>query len=163
MRSLPCYLAKHHVSSHSSLSPSGHSSQVILGVSLSLGALHPVFTSSVSGSQAFNEDKDKYPPPYPRTSGIYVPSGTNISISAQDSPHKAHMPVFSCKLLPQRYYDNLFLKYFHLQSPSFQNLNAINLSGFHQLIPSLPSTQGRWGMESQAVCPKHACPTPTIW
>lgn len=125
------------------------------------------FINSVSGSQATSKDEDKYPPPYPRTPGVYTPSGTNISICAQDSPHKAHIPVFSCKLLPWRHNDKLFYKYFHLQSPSSQDLNAINLSGLHQPIPPsfcAPLTQGRWSMESQAVCPKHTtCPTLTTW
>lgn len=126
--------------------------------------LHSVITNSVSGSQSCSEDEDKHPAPCPRTPGIYIHSGTKISICAQKSPHNTHTPVFSCKPLPQRYYDVLFYKHFHLQSPSFQDLNAINLSGFHQPIPHLPVTQGRWGMESQAVCPKHtACPPLTTW
>lgn len=88
--------------------PPSQPSRLTLGGCLSLGASHSGFTYSVSGPQACNEDEDKYPPPYPRTTEIYTPSGTNISICAQHSPHRAHMPVFSCKLLPCRHYDELF-------------------------------------------------------
>lgn len=88
--------------------PSSQPSLLTLGVSVSLGASHSELTKSISGSQVFSEDEDEYPPPQPSTPGIYPLSGANISTGAQGSPHKAHMLVFSCKALTQRYYDYLF-------------------------------------------------------
>lgn len=143
--------------------PCSQPSLLALGVRLSLGA------SLCDNQQCQWVTKLQWgwgqaPSSLPQNPRIYIHSGTKISICAQKSPHNTHTPVFSCKPLPQRYYDVLFYKHFHLQSPSFQDLNAINLSGFHQPIPHLPVTQGRWGMESQAVCPKHtACPPLTTW
>lgn len=156
MRSLLCYLAKHHLSSHSSLQPALSTDSWCQAVPGCFTLCSPTVSLGHKAAMRMRTSTQLLTP---EPLG-FTHSQELKSAFVHKTPNTTH--IFSCKPLPQRYYDDLFYKYFHLQSPSFQDLNAINLSGFHQSIPHLPLALGRWGMESQAVCPKHtACPTLT--
>lgn len=112
-------------------------------------------SSILSGGQRphdEDEDEDECLLAHPRAPGIHTSLGTNCQhFCTRPLQNKAHVPVFNCQLLPLRYFDELFYRYFHLQGPKFQDLDVINLLRFPWPIlpplrtPPLTLTPGEMG------------------
>lgn len=160
MRSLLCYLAKHHLSKPQ-LPPASPLNWLLVDACPWL--LYTLSSSTVSvGHQ---------PPTRMRTSTHLLspePLGfTHLqeltTAFVHETPHTKHIYQFSaanCYLGDTML--RFFYEYFHLQSPSPQDLNAINLSGLHQptLPPSVLLSPRGDGVWKAKLCVPSTLPAP---